>query len=643
MATGDQNFKSYLSFKDEASGKFIKATDDMVNSMKKLGINVKKEGSAIAVDLDKMANAHDNLGRKTRTSDQTVTGFIRSMGSLRNMLLVYFFALRPVINLIKESSEAYQEQEDAIKRINFAMGLQGTYSKTMSDNLIKLSQSFQSVTKYGDEAVLKVMEKLITVGRIMPSQIERATQATLDFAAATGKDLGTASDIMAKAASGYTAQLSRYGIIIDKNIPATQKFSEVLKFVETRMGGRSQADIKSFSGALAQASNNMNDLKESIGFLINRGLNLPVVVGYWSQAFKNLNDSISGVNVTNIDILQKRLEEVRKKISASGATEIAKQKPTAFHLIMGGYSESEIKRAQNLLLEQENLVQSIKMEYRQRANIKITEDEKANEVKISQEKLAIREQWEETYSSFQRTKAKFRLQELNKEVATYRSAFKDSAEELLEIDTWYNTQKAILTKQAFEEGKKDVIGNAKLWVDVTRATANAMKDALADGFFKIVRGEFDGLMDVVNNFGNVVLQALMQALAVKAMIGIGLGGFLGLAHSGGYMLGAGSFGNVRKFKTGGIAGDEIPAILHRNEGVINERGMGSLGVDNLNRLNRGESMGGGDITNNYFIQAIDVKSFRDRLEQHGDIYSNASAANVRNNGTLRKTNQKYII
>ena len=634
---GEQNFKVYLSFKDDASPLFKKATEDQIASIKKLGIAVKKEGAGVGVDLDKMATSHEKAGRGMRYLGGEITGVQKAVGSLRNMILVYVFALRPLIDLVKESAEAYARQEDAIKRINFAMDLQGTYSKEMHDSLINLSEGFQSVTRYGDEAVLEVMDKLMTIGRVMPSQLERVTQATLDFASATGKDLATAADIMAKAASGYIGQLSRYGIIIDKNIPATEKFNEVLKYIEQRMGGRAQADVASFAGKIAQSANAMNDLQESIGKLIAEGLNLPLVLDFWKKAFEGMNKAVSGEGITVLGALSNQLSKINEKIAAGGAEAIAKQKPSALWFITGGYSEAEVKRAQDLLVERDALTRAIIDAQQDKANNKMLLEQRATETKLAQEKLAIQETFEERYSSYQRTRASFRLGELKKEYETYQNAFQNNKEALLQIDEWYAFEKRNLDLALLQEAKK----HSEMYVTFMQGAAQGMKAALVDGFIKIAKGEFSGLKDVVVDFGNIMLQVIAQMAAIGILKSVGMAAFLG-AHTGGYLMNLeNSFGYRKKFHSGG----EVPATLLEGEGVLNRRGMRSLGVDNLNRLNRGEGggVGGGDTINNFYIQAIDVKSFKDRLEQHGDIFSNAAAANIRGNGVLRKASQRFLI
>jgi hypothetical protein len=177
-----------------------------------------------------------------------------------------------------------------------------------------------------------------------------------------------------------------------------------------------------------------------------------------------------------------------------------------------------------------------------------------------------------------------------------------------------------------------------------QAAVTGMRDSLVDGFVKIVKGEFESLKDVVVSFGDLMLKTIMQIMVNAALIKIGLGGFLGFgggfAHTGGYVmsdLDSFGYGKRKKFHSGG----EVSATLLEGEGVLNRAGMRSLGVDNLNKLNRGEQAGGGTVINNYYIQTIDERSFRERLQQHGDIYAGASEGAIRDNQSLRSTSQRW--
>lgn len=617
-------FKVSLSFKDEATGRFIKATEEQINAVKKAGIAIKKETHGMALDLDKMAKQSQETGRHMRFLGMEIGKLAGSIGSIRNTILVYMFMLRPLINLIKESSQAYIEQEDAIKRINFSMGLQNTYSHAMGEELIKLSKSFQSVTRYGDEAVLQVMEKLVTIGNVMPAHLKRATQATLDFASATGRDLSTAADIMAKAASGYTGQLARYGIIIDKNIPKTRAFAEVLGFIEKNMGKRAQADVESMGGKMAQYSNVLNDLKENIGSLLAKWTNLGLVLNWYKEKIAIVTRWTDRwiLSTNQIDFMKKQVAALNRELE-----DLATRKPGKRWFVDTDQWQTDINRMRQLVTERDRIVQALKM-----AEQKFGNEEVIAAAYREQEKLAIREQFEERYKTYQRQNAEFRLKELQEEYATYKQAFEDNKEALLQIEEWYKYEKDILDAEILKQAKK----HSEIQVQLMQAAATGMRDAISNNFIKVIKGDFAALTDMVRDFGNIMLESIARIAITGMFKRSPIGGFIGV-HSGGYIMGDNSYGHGRKkYHSGG----EVDATLLEGEYVLNRNAVRNMGVDNLDRLNRGET-GSGTIINNYYIQTIDERSFRERLQQHGDIYSNATDRSIKDNTSLRKTSQRF--
>jgi hypothetical protein len=171
-----------------------------------------------------------------------------------------------------------------------------------------------------------------------------------------------------------------------------------------------------------------------------------------------------------------------------------------------------------------------------------------------------------------------------------------------------------------------------------------MRDAMRDGFFKVIKGDFEGLKDVAFTFIDMITKKILENAANWALVKMGFGSFLGFGggladHTGGYMYSGieSSYGYSKKYHSGG----EVNATLLEGEGVLNRNAMRNVGVDNLNKLNRGEQFGGGDTINNYYIQTIDERSFRERLQQHGDVYASASEGAIRDNSSLRRTSQRW--
>lgn len=164
--------------------------------------------------------------------------------------------------------EAATAQEDAINRLNQAMKLQGVFSEGLSEQYQRLAQSFQQSSRFSDDAIESVMQKLITLGNVAPSQMQLATKATLDLASALKIDLESAALLVGKAAEGNVSALQRYGIRVEEAGTRSQKFANALEEIEKRMGGAAAADINTFSGSVAQLGNAWNDFLEEVGNFI---------------------------------------------------------------------------------------------------------------------------------------------------------------------------------------------------------------------------------------------------------------------------------------------------------------------------------------------------------------------------------------
>ncbi len=150
-------------------------------------------------------------------------------------------------------------------------------------------------------------------------------------------------------------------------------------------------------------------------------------------------------------------------------------------------------------------------------------------------------------------------------------------------------------------------------------------DALIDGSMS-AREAFD---EFARNFVTAIAKMIVQAMAMYAMLmilnaipgGAAVASAMGMAashHTGG-MVGSGGqnrqvnpawFANAPKYHNGGIVGlapDEVPAILKKNEEVLSTN-------DARNRLNGGGQGGGGKQPDIKIINAIDsVSMLREAL------------------------------
>lgn len=222
------------------------------------------------------------------------------------------------------SMQAQAQQEAATNQLNLALANQGRLTAETSRALQDYASQMQATTTFGDEAVLAAEAMLASFG-MTQKQIEATTKTAADFAAATGSDLQSAADLLGKAFAGNTAALSRYGIVIDENIPKGEKFNAVMEQLDQRFGGSAQAQAATYTGQMEQLKNAFGDLQESIGFAVGALLDTGRGTAAAKGALQGLTDFIKGDLVTAISELKAQWNEVFAAINASAANTTAKQ------------------------------------------------------------------------------------------------------------------------------------------------------------------------------------------------------------------------------------------------------------------------------------------------------------------------------
>ena len=129
-------------------------------------------------------------------------------------------------------------------------------------------------------------------------------------------------------------------------------------------------------------------------------------------------------------------------------------------------------------------------------------------------------------------------------------------------------------------------GGFKQMEGLAQQTAQGMEQAFSDFFFDAMQGKLKSFGDYVASFLSSVQRAIASIMAQQAAEGIisgirsmfatpaagggGLGGVdtVAIAHQGGLILHDGGKVMVPRFHFGGLASDEVPAVLLRKERVL---------------------------------------------------------------------------
>lgn len=230
-----------------------------------------KTGEQVASNLEK------------GTSKFSATGLIATGAAIVGA----FKAAQGAVRFLTESVRAASEENDAINRLNIALGQTGQFSEEASKGLVDYSNALQATTKFSNDAILNSAALIQSLGKLDQDGLQRATKATLDLSTALGIDLNAASTLVGKAAAGNVESFSRYGLQIQKGKTDTETFANALKALEERFGGASEAAAKTFSGALVNLENVFGDFQEQIGKFISQS---PAIVAAINAISKIIND-----------------------------------------------------------------------------------------------------------------------------------------------------------------------------------------------------------------------------------------------------------------------------------------------------------------------------------------------------------------
>lgn len=208
------------------------------------------------------------FGADTSEVEKSIDGLgsqITSFGKTAGLAIGGFFAASKMIDFFQSAEAAAIESEKAVKQFNFTLKAAGVFSEQASQGFRNYASSLQKVTGIQDEAILAGASTLIQIGELSGTALNRTVVASLDLAAARGIDVASAFEMVARAAQGNVMPFAKLGVEFKNNATDAEKFAQVLGFIETKMTGAAQENLKGYSGALLELKNTWGDLVEEIG------------------------------------------------------------------------------------------------------------------------------------------------------------------------------------------------------------------------------------------------------------------------------------------------------------------------------------------------------------------------------------------
>jgi len=218
-----------------------------VKELEKVKEGARKSMSAAKEEVNKLDDA---IGKVRKN----VVGFAASFVSLQALSGIF----KSIIANVSEADSAMRQTEARVRATGGAAGF-------TAGQLAAMASQLQSVTTYGDEAILTAETLLLTFKNVRGDTFQRTTAAILDMASAMGSDLQSAAFQVGKALqdpargaqllqrAGVQLSASQKEMVKDftKSGEIVKAQSVILDALEERYKGAAAAARDTFAGALA--------------------------------------------------------------------------------------------------------------------------------------------------------------------------------------------------------------------------------------------------------------------------------------------------------------------------------------------------------------------------------------------------------
>lgn len=336
-------------------------------AVNKTVIRIVVEGAPSAKQqLENLKNATDKVNKSGKNYNlmagkmrAATSGLRRRIGSLRNSMLLYSFAIGSTIAVLNKLVNIYRVQLESETKLT--RGMQNIASATdgAADRLIALAGALQKTTTFGDEQIIAAQAMLSTF-QLNEKAIAQLTPRILDMSAALDQDLQSAAIMVGKAFTGQAGALGRAGVIVDefglqsaRTKGPVAEFSFLVGELDKNFEGFAESLANTKLGKLDQMRNELSDIQEAIGkkglpalTALNQGVLF--VTSTISEAIvfaKGFNQAMKdGIENPSMEAV-KALEKFREATKSANAATSESQGPAAAVLAT--------KKAELQILQQE--------------------------------------------------------------------------------------------------------------------------------------------------------------------------------------------------------------------------------------------------------------------------------------------------
>ena len=274
----------------------------------------------------KLGGALKTLGRTAGSTFKRMKNAVFSLKTAFIGLVVY-----GMNRLIKGWERLSGVQEKAEAGMRQAMTSMGRYTEVFEQEILDTASALQSMSTFGDEAVLMGTKFLMTYKAIGDDVMPETMKAMTDLAALMKGDFVSAANMLGKASMGMTGELRRVGITVDKATFESEGYLGVLAQIQEQVEGQAAALRDTKMGGLEAFGNVVGDVKEKFGLFtstikayiadeilpyveqVNEKLQEWIDSGLMEEKARQIGEAISTWVVGKVDWAIKKFHELKEK------------------------------------------------------------------------------------------------------------------------------------------------------------------------------------------------------------------------------------------------------------------------------------------------------------------------------------------
>jgi len=235
------------------------------------------------------------------------------------------FAVRKIASFANDSIELYNKQIEAETKLEEVMTKRIGATSTEIKETKKLAREQQKIGIFGDELIIQGQQQLATFASTTKT-VDLLTPAMNNLIAqqkgvnAGQTDFVNIANLMGKALQGQAGALTRVGISftdaqgeILKTGTEMERAAVLSQVITDNVGDMNEALAKTDAGKIANAKNQISDMKEEIGEML-----VPLKVGFYEWVRDNLVPFISNTFIPAIQDIGTWFGKMGKKMEDAG-------------------------------------------------------------------------------------------------------------------------------------------------------------------------------------------------------------------------------------------------------------------------------------------------------------------------------------